>query len=71
MNYLTSEEIAAKLRVDISTVRRWITSGQLPAIKVGKQYRIESRAYDQFLKDREVPRQQEQSPKVNDLVFSH
>jgi excisionase family DNA binding protein len=41
MNYLTPEEIASKLRVDISTVRRWIKLGQLPAFQVGRQYRIE------------------------------
>jgi len=70
MNYLTPEEIASKLRVDISTVRRWIKLGQLPAFQVGRQYRIEEPAYEAFLKSREVPRK-EQSPKVNDLVLSH
>lgn len=70
MEYLTPEEIAAKLRVDISTVRRWIKAGQLPALRVGRQYRVEEPAYEAFLKSREVqPR--DSSPKVNDLVFAH
>lgn len=70
MNYLTPEEIAAKLRVDISTVRRWIKLGQLPALRVGRQYRVEEPAYEAFLKSREVT-PQEQNPKANDLVFAH
>ena len=71
MNYLTPEEIAAKLRVDISTVRRWIKAGQLPALQVGRQYRIEEPAYEAFLKSREVPLQQDSGPTANDLVFAH
>jgi excisionase family DNA binding protein len=71
MEYLTAEEIAAKLRVDITTVRRWLAAGELPSIRVGRQYRVEQLAFEAFLKSREVPRQQEQGPKVNDLVFSH
>lgn len=70
MNYLTPEEIAAKLRVDISTVRRWIRLGQLPAFRVGRQYRVEEPAYEVFLKSREVPRQQDSGPKINDLAFA-
>ena len=70
MEYMTAEEIAAKLRVDISTVRRLIRSGKLPSIRVGRQYRIERTAYEAFLKTREVP-QRDQSPKANDLVFAH
>lgn len=70
MEYMTAEEIAAKLRVDISTVRRLIRSGKLPSIRVGRQYRIERTAYEQFLKSREVL-PEESAPKVNDLVFAH
>jgi excisionase family DNA binding protein len=69
MEYMTAEEISAKLRVDISTVRRWLRSGELPSIRVGRQYRITSQAYDQFLKNREVP-PQEQSPKTSGLAFA-
>ena len=70
MVYLTPEEIAAKLRVNIATVRRWIKLGQLPAYQVGRLYRVEQSAYDAFLKSREVPLQRS-DPKVNDLVFAH
>lgn len=39
--FLTVPEVAAKLRVNVATVRRWCTDGTLPAVKVGKQYRVE------------------------------
>jgi excisionase family DNA binding protein len=71
MDYLTPEEIAAKLRVNIATVRRWIKLGELPAYQVGRLYRVEKPAYEAFLKSREVPRPQDSGPKANDLVFSH
>jgi excisionase family DNA binding protein len=70
MKYLTAEEIAAELRVDISSVRRWLRSGELASIRVGRQYRVERTVYEAFLKTREVP-QRDQSPKANDLVFAH
>jgi excisionase family DNA binding protein len=71
MEYLTPDEIAAKLRVDITTVRRWLAAGELPSIRVGRQYRIERPVFDAFLKSREVPRKQDSDPKANDLVFAH
>lgn len=69
MEYLTAEEIAAKLRVDITTVRRWLAAGELPSIRVGRQYRVEQSAFEAFLKSREVP-PKEQSPKANGLAFA-
>ena len=40
--FLTLEDIAERLKVSVSTVRRWVKSGDLKAIKVGNrgQYRI-------------------------------
>jgi len=70
MKYLTAEEIAAELRVDISSVRRWLRSGELASIRVGRQYRVERTVYEAFLKTREVPLK-EPNPKANDLVFAH
>ena len=69
MEYLTAEEIAAKLRVDITTVRRWLAAGQLPSIRVGRQYRVEQSVFEAFLKSREVP-QKEPGPKANGLAFA-
>jgi excisionase family DNA binding protein len=71
MKYLTAEEIAAELRVDISSVRRWLRSGELASVRIGRQYRVERTVYEAFVKSREVPRQQDSGPKANDLVFAH
>ena len=47
--YLKLQEIADKYRVNQMTVRRWIKAGHLPAMKVGKQYRIQQSDVDAFL----------------------
>jgi excisionase family DNA binding protein len=52
---LTVDEIAAELRVDVVTVRRWITDGHLsPAYKVGRAYRVPRASLDQFIGHRTV-----------------
>mgnify|MGYP003688436779 CR=1 FL=1 len=38
---LTVADVAARMRVDPVTVRRWINDEKLPAIKIGRTYRIE------------------------------
>jgi excisionase family DNA binding protein len=38
--YWTPEEIAERLKVNVRTVGRWITSKRLKAIRVGKQWRV-------------------------------
>ena len=38
--YLTTQEVAQLLKVKEITVRRWIVSGWLPAIRFGKAFRI-------------------------------
>ena len=38
--YLTTEEIATSLKVNIVSVRRWIKSGKLPAFFLAKEYRV-------------------------------
>lgn len=45
---LTVPEVAAQLRVDPATVRRWITIGRLPATKPGRDYRVTQEAVDQL-----------------------
>lgn len=50
--FLTLAEIAAELRVDVRTVRRWVRDRQLPAIQLDKGYRVHRQALDHFLGDR-------------------
>lgn len=38
--FMTTEEVAAYLRVDVQTVRRWCSTGVIPALRVGKLYRV-------------------------------
>ena len=52
---LTVGEVARQLRVDVTTVRRWISNGSLHAIRlpaVGKRhvYRIKQSTLDALLK---------------------
>ena len=49
---LTVEEVAKLLRVGEKTVRRWINSGDLIAIDVGRGYRISRSNYEDFKKRR-------------------
>jgi excisionase family DNA binding protein len=53
--FYTVEEVARLLSVHPETVRNWIKSGQLRALKLGGPagYRISQSAYEQFLRERE------------------
>ena len=46
---LTVAEVAAVLRVSNMTVYRLIKSGELPALRVGKNYRIRESELEAFL----------------------
>ena len=49
MELLTTEEIAARLRVSDATVRRWCRNGELKAQRAGRQYRITENDLKAFL----------------------
>lgn len=51
---LTVSEVASMMRVSNMTVYRLIKSGQLPALRVGKNYRIRASDVETYLEDREV-----------------
>lgn len=51
---LTVGEVAKAMRVSNMTVYRLIKSGQLQAIRVGKNYRIREIEVDRYLADRTV-----------------
>jgi excisionase family DNA binding protein len=51
---LTVAEVAATMRVSNMTIYRLIKSGQLPAIRVGKNFRIRESDMNRYLSDRSV-----------------
>lgn len=54
MEYFTPEEIAQMLKVDVSTIWRWLREGKLLGLKIGKAYRVSQEQLDRFLKARET-----------------
>ena len=51
---LTVAEVASGMRVSNMTVYRLIKSGELPAVRVGKGYRIREAELQRFLDERSV-----------------
>ncbi len=51
---LTVGEVAATMRVSNMTVYRLIKGGELPAIRVGKNYRVRESDVDKYLSTRSV-----------------
>ncbi|MGH9106759.1 MAG: helix-turn-helix domain-containing protein [Acidimicrobiales bacterium] len=47
--YVTVSEVAQLLRVSNMTVYRLVQSGQLPALRVGRSYRIREEDVDRFV----------------------
>ena len=50
--FSTVAEVAQALRVSNMTVYRLINSGQLPAVRVGKSYRLREEDVDRYLAER-------------------
>jgi excisionase family DNA binding protein len=51
---LTVAEVASAMRVSTMTVYRLIKSGELPAVRVGRSYRVRGSAVEQYLAARSV-----------------
>ena len=49
--FVTVGEVAGQLRVSNMTVYRLVQSGQLPAVRVGRSYRIREEDLDRYLAD--------------------
>ena len=50
VHFLTVAEVAALMRVSRMTVYRLVHAGQLPAIRVGKSFRVPERAVHDYLR---------------------
>ena len=47
--FFTAKELAEKLRVNIMTIYRYIKAGKVKAYKIGKEFRIEKKEFNNFL----------------------
>lgn len=52
--FLTVAEVAERLRVSAMTIYRWIEEGRLPAVQIGKQYRVREDHLDEILESSRV-----------------
>ena len=50
-SFVTVAEVAGQLRVSNMTVYRLIQAGQLPAVRVGRSYRLREADVDRYLAD--------------------
>ncbi|MDH6111155.1 excisionase family DNA binding protein [Kitasatospora sp. MAP12-15] len=57
VNFLTVAEVASVMRVSKMTVYRLVHGGELPAIRVGRSFRVPEQAVHDYLKDSYVGRQ--------------
>lgn len=48
--FLTVAEVAQVLRVSKMTVYRLVHSGEMPAVRFGRSFRVPERAVEQYLK---------------------
>jgi excisionase family DNA binding protein len=48
-SFVTVGEVAGMLRVSNMTVYRLVQSGQLPAVRIGRSYRIRQEDVDRYL----------------------
>jgi len=54
--FLTTEEVLSRLHVNLRTVYRWVKAGQLPAVRVGRQWRFRESDLEAWLEQqRTVP----------------
>jgi excisionase family DNA binding protein len=51
VRFLTVAEVATAMRVSKMTVYRLVHSGELPAVRVGRSYRVPEQAVHTYLQD--------------------
>lgn len=50
---MTAEDVAEQCQTSLRTVRRWIATGQLPVIRLGRAVRVRPEALKVFLNKHE------------------
>ena len=56
VQFLTVAEVASMMRVSKMTVYRLVHSGELPAVRVGKSFRVPEKAVHDYLRERVLRR---------------
>ncbi|HZI96149.1 MAG TPA: helix-turn-helix domain-containing protein [Actinomycetales bacterium] len=51
VRFLTVAEVAMMMRVSKMTVYRLVHSGEMPAVRVGRSFRVPEKAVDDYLRD--------------------
>jgi excisionase family DNA binding protein len=51
VRFLTVAEVAAMMRVSKMTVYRLVHNGELPAVRVGRSFRVPEQAVNDYLRD--------------------
>lgn len=51
VRFLTVAEVASMMRVSKMTVYRLVHSGELPAVRVGRSFRVPEQAVNDYLRD--------------------
>jgi excisionase family DNA binding protein len=59
---LTPKDVASYLKVPVRTIWRWCRTGTLPAVKIGKYWRIPEDDLETFIRTRAQPVQQGNEP---------
>lgn len=49
-DFITAQEAAEMLRVNIMTIYRYINASRLKAYKIGKEFRIDKVEFERFMK---------------------
>lgn len=52
--FYKAEELAAALQVNIMTIYRYIKAGKLKAYKFGKEFRIDKKEFEKFIRKAQV-----------------
>jgi excisionase family DNA binding protein len=52
--FYRAEDLAEILKVNIMTIYRYIKSGKIKAYKIGKEFRIDKKSFDDFLKETRI-----------------
>ncbi len=52
--YYSAHELAEKLGVNVMTIYRYIKAKKLSAYKIGKEFRIDKKEFDNFMRNSKI-----------------